>query len=56
MFCYSQGSNRSWEMSVLAVDILERCHSKGVVIQPIHITSEENLLAGNNEMYECLFY
>ena len=45
-FCFSEGSNRSWDLTVLAVDILEMCLSRGIIIQPIRVTSEENLLAG----------
>ena len=43
---FSQGSNKSWPITCLAIDILEEAHKRNVVIQPIRVTSEENLLAG----------
>ena len=41
----NQGSTRSWDLSWLAVQIVEKAHSMGITIAPIRVSSEENLLA-----------
>ena len=40
----NEGS-RSWDMTVLAIDILEKCQDANVVLQPVRVTSEQNILA-----------
>ena len=40
-----QGSTRSWNLSCLATRILERALRMGVVLEPVRVSSEENLLA-----------
>ena len=40
-----QGSTRNWEISQLAVRILERCYLQQITLVPIRISSAENLLA-----------
>ena len=41
----NEGSTRSWDLSWLAVSILKKSQELGVVINPIRVSSEENLLA-----------
>ena len=41
----NQGSTRSWDLSWLAVQIVEKAHSMGITIAPIRVSSEGNLLA-----------
>ena len=43
-------------MTVLAVDVLEICQPRGVIIQPIRVTSEENYLAGLNKDNSMISY
>ena len=40
----NEGS-RSWGITVLATDILEKCQAANVVLQPVRVTSEQNILA-----------
>ena len=40
-----EGSTRSWPMSLLSCNILTLSHERGVVWDPVRVTSEENLLA-----------
>ena len=40
-----QGSTRSWLLSCLSVNILKICHSRGLIIEPVRVSSDENILA-----------
>ena len=44
LLCFSEGS-RSWELTCLSVQILERCLAANIVLQPVRVTSEENIYA-----------
>ena len=41
----NQGRTRSWNLSWLAMQIVEKAHSMGMTIAPIQVSLEENLLA-----------
>ena len=53
----NQGSMRSWNLSWLAVQIVEKAHSMDITITPIRVSSEENLLANrasrNVQIADC---
>ena len=41
----NEGSTRSWPMSVLAFNILMKSQARGVVWDPVRVSSDENLIA-----------
>ena len=41
----NQGSSKSWPISCLSVIILKKASLKGILIQPVRVSSEENILA-----------
>ena len=41
----NEGSNKSWQLTCLAKDVLEEAFRRSVFIQPIRVTSEQNLYA-----------
>ena len=41
----NQGRTRSWNLSWLARQMMEKVHSMGILIAPISVSSEENFLA-----------
>ena len=48
----NEGSTRSWELSWLATRILEQAHTMGVYLNPIRVSSEENLLADSASRFK----
>ena len=40
-----EGSTRSWPMSVLSCAILRTSHERGILWEPVRVTSEENIVA-----------
>ena len=41
----NQGSRKSWPLSILSVNILKKANSRNIIIDPVRVTSEENILA-----------
>lgn len=45
LFCFFSEGSRSWDLTCLAMQILERCLAANVVLQPVRVTSEQNIYA-----------
>ena len=41
----NEGSTKSWPLSVLSCSILTRCLERNLVLEPVRVSSEENLVA-----------
>ena len=41
----NKGSTKSWPLSVLSCSILTRCLERNLVLEPVRVSSEENLVA-----------
>ena len=50
----NQGSVKSWPLCVVSVDILKRAHAKGIIIDPVRISSKENIIADAGSRFKAV--